>query len=100
MHVDAENKKTRWGWQQTFFVNESGFYSLMLSSKLESAKKFKHWVTSKVLPTITKYGYYKLFDNPNNHMFKTENETDLHCKVVQYCTLGDWVEIRTPYPNA
>ena len=56
----------------------------MLSSKLESAKKFKHWVTSKVLPTIRKYGYYKLVDNPNNHMFKIENETDLHCKVVQY----------------
>ena len=56
----------------------------MLSSKLELAKKFKHWVTSKVLPTIRKYGYYKLVDNPNNHMFKIENETDLHCKVVQY----------------
>ena len=63
----------------------------MLSSKLESAKKFKHWVTSKVLPTIRKYGY-KLFDNPNNHMFKIENETDLHCKVVQY--------IRRFYPDA
>ena len=64
------------------YINESGFYSLLLSSKLESAKKFKHWVTSQVLPSIRKFGYYKLFDNPNNKMFKIENETDLHYKVV------------------
>ena len=38
------------------FINESGFYSLVLSSKLETAKKFKHWVTSKVLPSIRKHG--------------------------------------------
>lgn len=43
-------------------INESGFYSLVLSSKLETAKKFKRWVTSQVLPSIRKYGYYKLFD--------------------------------------
>ena len=64
--------------------NESGFYSLILSSKLESAKKFKHWVTSQVLPSNREYGQYKLFDNPSNNMFKIENETDLHYKVVQY----------------
>ena len=46
------------------FINESGFYFLVLSSKLESAKKFKHWVTSQVLPSIRKYGQYKLFDSP------------------------------------
>ena len=44
------------------FINESGFYSLVLSSKLETAKKFKRWVTSVVLPNIRKYGQYKLFD--------------------------------------
>ena len=49
------------------FINESGFYSLVLSSKLETAKKFKDWVTSQVLPSILEYGYYKLF--------KIENET-------------------------
>ena len=42
------------------FINESGFYSLVLSSKLETAKRFKHWVTSQVLPCIRKYGQYKL----------------------------------------
>ena len=45
-----------------FFINESGFYSLILSSKLETAKKFKRWITSEVLPSIRKFGYYKLFD--------------------------------------
>ena len=44
-------------------INESGFYSLVLSSKLETAKKFKRWVTSEVLPAIRKFGYYKLFDS-------------------------------------
>ena len=41
-----------------YFINESGFYSLILSSKQPKAKEFKHWVTSKVLPSIRKYGYY------------------------------------------
>ena len=74
------------------YINETGFYSLLLSSKLETAKKFKHWVTSQVLPSIRKYGYYKMFDNPNNKMFKIENETDLHYKVVQL--------IRNYYPDS
>lgn len=39
-------------------INESGLYSLILSSKLQSAKKFKRWVTSEVLPTIRKTGGY------------------------------------------
>ena len=54
---------TTGGLQTCVFINESGFYSLLLSSKLETAKKFKHWVTSQVLPSIRKYGYYKLFDS-------------------------------------
>ena len=96
-HVDEEDQKScpvettgqvRW----CNFINESGFYSLLLSSKLETAKKFKHWVTSLVLPSIRKYGYYKMFDNPNNKMFKIENETDLHYKVVQL--------IRNYYPDS
>ena len=96
-HVDEEDKykgavKTTEGLQQSFFINESGFYSLLLSSKLETAKKFKHWVTSQVLPSIRKYGYFKMFDNPNNKMFKIENENDLHYKVVQL--------IRNYYPDS
>ena len=40
------------------FINESGLYSLVLSSKLDSARRFKHWVTSKVHPSIRKQGGY------------------------------------------
>ena len=40
------------------FINESGLYALILSSKLDSAKRFKHWVTSEVLPAIRKQGGY------------------------------------------
>ena len=63
MHVDEEDKlndKTalslgqRGGW----FINESGLYSLILSSKMPNAKKFKRWVTSEVLPSIRKHGVY------------------------------------------
>ena len=64
------------------FINEYSFYSLILSSKLEIATTFKHWVISQVLPSKRKYGKFRLFDNPNKNMFKIENETDLHCKVV------------------
>ena len=46
--------------QQTFIINESGLYSLVLSSKLEQAKVFKRWVTSEVLPLIRQTGTYSL----------------------------------------
>lgn len=49
-------------------INESGLYSLILSSKLPTAKQFKRWVTSEVLPTIRKHGVYatdELLDNPD-----------------------------------
>lgn len=62
-HVDSEDKGvtkcyTLGGTQQTTIINESGLYSLILSSKLPDAKKFKRWVTSEVLPTIRKHGAY------------------------------------------
>ena len=46
------------GIQSVIFINESGLYSLILSSKLESARRFKHWVTSEILPSIRKQGGY------------------------------------------
>lgn len=63
VHVDAEDKGvTKWdtlgGTQQMTIINESGLYSLILSSKLPLAKEFKHWVTSEVLPSIRKNGAY------------------------------------------
>ena len=44
--------------KETIVINESGLYSLILSSKLPTAKKFKHWVTAKVIPSIRKHGAY------------------------------------------
>lgn len=50
--------------QETWLINESGLYSLILSSKLPTAKKFKRWVTSEVLPAIRKTGSYQIPTNP------------------------------------
>ena len=62
-HVDAEDKGvseilTPGGMQKLPIINESGLYSLVLSSKLPKAKQFRRWVTSEVLPTIRKHGAY------------------------------------------
>ena len=64
-HVDEDDKTTALIQgpgsnykTQAIFINESGLYSLILSSKLDSAKRFKHWVTSEVLPSIRKQGGY------------------------------------------
>ena len=62
-HVDEEDKgvtelMTPGGKQKMTIINESGIYSLVLSSKLPGAKKFKRWVTSEVLPSIRRRGVY------------------------------------------
>ena len=62
-HVDAEDKgvsvlDTPGGKQEITIINESGLYSLVLSSKMPRAKEFKRWVTSEVLPTIRRTGGY------------------------------------------
>lgn len=62
-HVDEEDKgvgkiQTRGGMQSVTLINESGLYALIFSSKLESAKRFKRWVTSEVLPQIRNKGMY------------------------------------------
>lgn len=61
--IDEDDKgthvmSTQGGEQAMLIINESGFYSAILGSKLESAKRFKHWVTSEVLPSIRKNGGY------------------------------------------
>ena len=70
-HVDEEdrmNSKTQGqidlelGQRGTWLINESGLYSLILSSKLPNAKAFKMWVTSEVLPSIRKHGLYAIDD--------------------------------------
>ena len=45
------------------FLDEAGFYELVFRSRLPAAKFFREWVFTKVLPSIRKYGYYKIFDN-------------------------------------
>ena len=62
-HVDEQDKAgwritTQFGEKETTIINESGLYSLIFSSKLESAQRFKHWVTHEVLPSIRKHGLY------------------------------------------
>ncbi len=62
-HVDAEDRRvsgitTPGGLQNMAVINESGLYSLIMSSKLPTAKEFKRWVTSEVLPSIRKNGGY------------------------------------------
>lgn len=54
--------------QDSWIINESGMYSLILGSKLESAKRFKHWVTSEVLPSIRKTGQYQQTLTPQEIM--------------------------------
>ncbi len=69
-HVDSEDKgvcemPTPGGKQQMKVINESGLYSLILGSKLTTAKEFKRWVTSEVLPSIRKHGAYLEQDTLN-----------------------------------
>ena len=64
-HVEAEDVEkfdtpTKGGKQRLNYINESGLYALVLFSKLDSAKRFKHWVTSEVLPSIRKQGGYMM----------------------------------------
>lgn len=65
MHVDDEDKQlndktsSSFGQRGATIINESGLYSLVLSSKLPTAKEFKRWVTSEVLPSIRKTGSYQ-----------------------------------------
>ena len=92
-HVDTEDKLTErivlsGQNRSVIFINESGFYSLVLSSKLPNAKKFKHWVTGTVLPTIRKTGGFVA----NEDMFvntylpfadeETKNLFRLQCQVI------------------
>lgn len=83
-HVDAEDKK---GWRITTpsrgtqtmtAINESGLYALVFGSQLDSAKKFKRWVTSEVLPSIRKTGSYSVQDDPR--WLQTRQNTKLSHK--------------------
>lgn len=73
VHVDIEDKKlndkssSSFGQRGATLINESGLYSLILGSKLPTAKKFKRWITSEVLPTLRKTGAYSLTQKPDSY---------------------------------
>lgn len=56
--------------KESIIINESGLYSLILSSKMPTAKKFKHWVTSEVLPSIHKTGSYSIQQKVDSYMIE------------------------------
>lgn len=89
-HVDCEDKKDALiqgdlgGTQKMIVINESGLYSLILSSKMPKARDFKRWVTSEILPTILKTGgyvadedmfvenYLPFLDEPYQNLFRLQ----------------------------
>ena len=81
-HVDDEDKRSErivhplGGVQQTTFINESGLYSLILSSKLPKAREFKRWVTAEVLPQIRRTGGYI-------PVSREDDEKTILCKAVE-----------------
>lgn len=96
--VDDDDKgiskmETPGGEQNTTIINESGLYSLIISSKLPSAKKFKHWVTSEVLPSIRKTGSYTVKPMTN------DKELDIRLKEANsrqaelYLRIADNVQV-------
>lgn len=82
-HVSDEDKKdapiqgTPGGTQNMTIINESGLYALIFGSKLDSAKRFKHWVTSEVLPSIRKHGMYAVDELVNNPELLIKVATEL-----------------------
>lgn len=83
-HIDEEDKLTErivlsGQNREVIVINESGLYSLILSSKLPTAKKFKHWVTSEILPTIRKTGGYVSNDDMfiNTYLPFADDQTKL-----------------------
>ena len=80
----------------TIYTNGSGLYSLVLRSKLESARAFKRWVTKDILPSIRKTGRYIYDDTIHKYndrlTIKIDNEIELHTKVVSF--------IKRRFPNS
>lgn len=87
-HVDDEDKLTERTVlsgqnREVIFINESGLYSLIFSSRMPNAKKFKRWVTSEVIPSIRENGYYNIGDNKkDSYMIEDPAERE---KVLELC---------------
>ena len=88
MHVDEDDKTncpitdSLGREQDTTVINESGIYALVFGSKLESAKKFKHWITSEVLPQIRKTGTYSVAKTPTEMLVIMAQELDKQAKAM------------------
>lgn len=104
-HIDYEDKgvakcDTLGGSQDLTVINESGLYSLILSSKLEGAKKFKKWVTSEVLPSIRKHGAYMTNDTLEKALtspdFLIQLATNLKIEKEKNKMLTDKIETDRP----
>lgn len=105
-HVDEEDKLNndslsslgqRGGW----LINESGLYSLILSSKMPNAKKFKHWVTSEVLPSIRRTGSYQA-PQSNTDKSKSLEVKEMNARVRmsnQYLKLASVNTLSEQYKN-
>lgn len=97
-HVDDEDKTVN----ETFsvngtpivLINESGLYSLVLSSKLPGAKKFKRWVTSEVLPSIRKHGAYMTSDTIDKMINSPEFGIKLLTAETELDRSKEWYSIK------
>ena len=100
-HVDSEDKNTvaicdgKGNPNQTV-INESGLYSLILSSKLPKAKEFKRWVTSEVLPSIRKHGAYAVDELLNDPEFAIKTFTALKEERERSKRLSEQIEADKP----
>ena len=74
--ADSQNGNVLAGQSKTTIINESGLYSLVLSSKLPGAKQFKRWITSEVIPSIRKHGGYLTPDKLEEVLLKPDTDGD------------------------
>ena len=101
-HVDEEDRKDApiqgdlGGAQVMTVINESGLYSLILSSKLPKAKEFKRWVTSEVLPSIRKHGAYAVDELLNDPEFAIKTFTALKEERERSKRLSEQIEADKP----
>lgn len=99
-HVDEEDKTLNESFTvngtKGILINESGLYSLILSSKLPKAKNFKRWVTSEVLPSIRKNGYYSMQEDEKRTKLEIQkqraNAMELNAKTRAFHTLINTIE--------
>ena len=78
------NQHETHGCSMTYFLDEAGFYELVFRSRLHTAKMFREWVFTKVLPSIRKYGYHRMIDSKRKQrvIFEGKNTTNIQCFLI------------------